>query len=63
MDVSGSAFATTGGASHEFKFGFGYNRRPSDSLTHYSGNSVLAVHNGPGDEVAQVWRDRVVSLI
>jgi hypothetical protein len=63
LDVSGSAFATAGGASHEFKFGFGYNRRPSDSLTRYSGNSVLAVNNGGGDLVAQVYRDRVVSAI
>jgi hypothetical protein len=63
LDVSGSAFATTGGANHEFKFGFGYNRRPSDSLTRFSGNSVFGVHIGPGDEVAQVWRDRVVSSI
>ena len=63
LDVSGSAFATTGGVSHEFKFGFGYNRRPSESVTHYSGNQVLAIHNGPGDDVAQVWRDRIVSAI
>jgi hypothetical protein len=63
LDVSGSAFATAGGANHEFKFGFGYNRRPSDSLTRYSGNSVFAIHNGPGDDVAQVYRDRVVSSI
>ncbi len=33
LDISGSAFKTAGGASHEFKFGFGYNRRPSDSLS------------------------------
>ncbi len=63
LDVSGSAFATTGGASHEFKFGFGYNRRPSDSLTRYSGNAVFAINNGGGDTVAQVFRDRVVSSI
>ena len=63
LDVSGSAFSTAGGASHEFKFGFGYNRRPSDSLTRYSGNSVFAIHNGPGDDVAQIYRDRVVSSI
>jgi hypothetical protein len=63
LDVSGSAFKTTGGASHEFKFGFGYNRRPSDSLSHFSGGSVFGVHVGPGDEVAQVWRDRVVASI
>ena len=63
LDVSGSAFKSAGGANHEFKFGFGYNRRPSDSLTRYSGNSVFAVHNGPDDDVAQVYRDRVVSSI
>jgi carboxypeptidase family protein/TonB-dependent receptor-like protein len=63
LDVSGSAFATTGGANHEFKFGFGYNRRPSDSLTHYSGEQIFGLHFGPGDEAAQVWRDRVVSSI
>jgi Carboxypeptidase regulatory-like domain/TonB-dependent Receptor Plug Domain len=63
LDVSGSAFKTVGGASHEFKFGFGYNRRPSDSLTRYSGNSVFAINNGGGDLVAQVYRDRVVSSI
>ena len=63
LDVSGSAFATSGGVNHEFKFGFGYNRRPSDSLTRYSGNSVYAIHNGPGDDVAQVYRDRVVSAL
>jgi hypothetical protein len=63
LDVSGSAFKTAAGASHEFKFGFGYNRRPSDSLSHFSGASVFGVHVGPGDEVAQVWRDRVVSSI
>jgi hypothetical protein len=63
LDVSGSAFKTAGGASHEFKFGFGYNRRPSDSLSHFSGTQIFGVHVGPGDEVAQVWRDRVVSSI
>ena len=63
IDVSGSAFASTGGANHEFKFGFGYNRRPSDSLSRYSGNQVFAIHNGPDDDVAQVWRDRVVSAL
>jgi hypothetical protein len=63
MDVSGSAFKTAGGASHEFKFGFGFNRRPSDSLTRYSGNSVLAINNGGGDTVAQVYRDRVVNTL
>ena len=63
VDVSGSAFTTAGGASHEFKFGFGYNRRPSDSLTHYSGDQIFGLHFGPGDEAAQVWRDRVVSSI
>jgi hypothetical protein len=63
LDVSGSAFAHSGGASHEFKFGFGYNRRPSDSLTRYSGNSVFAINNGGGDLVALVYRDRVVSSI
>src|SRR5262249_14368999 len=64
LDVSGSAFATMGGASHEFKFGFGYNRRPSDSLSNaYSGNGIFAVHNGPGDDVAQVWRNTVVKSI
>ena len=63
LDVSGSAFTTTGGASHEFKFGFGYNRRPSDSLSHYSGDQIFGLHFGPGDEAAQVWRDRVVSSI
>src|SRR5262249_41718184 len=63
IDVSGSAFSTMGGASHEFKFGFGYNRRPSDSLTRYSGNSVFAINNGGRHTVAQVYRDRVVSSI
>src|SRR5207247_821236 len=63
VDVSGSAFKTAGGASHEFKFGFGYNRRPSDSLTRYSGNSVLAINNGGGDTVAEVYRDRVVNTL
>jgi hypothetical protein len=63
VDVSGSAFHTTGSVSHEFKFGFGYNRRPSDSLTHFSGNAVFAINNGGGDTVAQVYRDRVVSTL
>jgi len=63
VDVSGSAFKTAAGVSHEFKFGFGYNRRPSDSLTHYSGNSVFAINNGGGDTIALVYRDRVVSSL
>jgi hypothetical protein len=63
VDVSGSAFKNTGGVSHEFKFGFGYNRRPSDSLTRYSGNSVFAINNGGGDTVALVYRDRIVSTL
>ena len=62
LDVSGSAFKTTGSVNHEFKFGFGYNRRPSDSLTRYSGNSVFAQVSG-GDSNALVYRDRVVSSI
>jgi hypothetical protein len=63
VDVSGSAFKTSGGVSHEFKFGFGFNRRPSDSLSHYANNQVYAIHNGPGDDVAQVYRDRAVSSL
>ena len=63
IDTSGSAFKTAFGASHEFKFGFGYIRRPSTSLTRWSGSQVVGIIQSPDEKYAKVYRERNVKFL
>ena len=53
IDISGSAFKTACGASHEFKFGFGYIRRPehlarrAGAARRWSGSSSRPTRSTP----------------
>ena len=63
VDVSGSAFKSATGGSHEFKFGFGYRRNPNHSTTRWSGSEVVAHVNPGNDNYALAYRARVVNFI
>jgi TonB-dependent Receptor Plug Domain len=63
VDVSGSAFKSANGGSHEFKFGFGYRRNPNHSTTRWSGSEVVGHINPGNDNFALAYRARVVNFI
>jgi hypothetical protein len=63
VDVSGSAFKSGAGGTHEFKFGFGYRKNPNHSTTRYSGDEMLGIILSPSEAYAQVYRARVVNFV
>ena len=62
VDVSGSAFKSATGGSHEFRFGFGYRRNPNHSTTRWSGSEVVGQIN-PDSTFAKAYRARVVNFV
>jgi Carboxypeptidase regulatory-like domain/TonB-dependent Receptor Plug Domain len=63
IDVSGSAFKSATGGTHEFKFGFGYRRNPNHSTTRWSGSEVVGEIISPTESFAKAYRARVVNFI
>src|SRR3954471_15151093 len=63
IDVTGSAFKSGGGGTHEFKFGFGYRKNPNHSTTRWSGSEVVGYINAPDDKIARLYRARVVNFV
>jgi hypothetical protein len=63
VDVSGSAFVSAAGWSHEFKFGFGYRRNPNSTITTYSGDQILGTIFSPSEKYALVTRPRSVNFL
>jgi len=63
VDVSGSAFKSSGGGNHEFRFGFGYRKNPNHSTTRWSGSETVGYINAPDDKVARAYRARVVNFV
>jgi hypothetical protein len=61
--VSGSAFKSGGGGTHEFKFGFGYLRNPNHSTTRWSGSEVVGSIISPTESYAKAYRARVVNFV
>ena len=56
FNVDMNQFATMAGASHDFKYGFGYRTVTAVSGTLWPGNGILAIENSPTDFRAQVFR-------
>ena len=63
IDVSGSAFKSANGGTHEFKFGFGYRRSPNHSTTRWSGSEVVGSIISPTEAYAKAYRARVVNFV
>jgi Carboxypeptidase regulatory-like domain/TonB-dependent Receptor Plug Domain len=63
VDVSGSAFKSGGGGTHEFKFGFGYRKNPNHSTTRWSGSEVVGSIISPSEAYAKAYRARVVNFV
>ena len=65
VNVDGNYFFSAMGGNHELKFGFGYRKLTTNSVTHYNGNGLHGEWYGPGtgggDNVAYVARDLVVN--
>ena len=62
VNVDGSYFASGMGGNHEMKFGFGFRDVVTHSISHYNGNQLAGIFNGPGEEnVAYVWRDGITN--
>jgi hypothetical protein len=47
------------GGNNELKFGFGFRTVSTHSSSHFNGNQLGGIINGPDDTVAYVWRDGV----
>jgi hypothetical protein len=59
-NVDGNYFANTLGASHDFKFGFGYRRTDAFTGTLWPGNMILGLHNNTnpqGGSIARIYRE------
>ncbi len=48
------------GGNNELKFGFAYRDYTTTSITHYTGNQLPGIINGPDDKIAWIARDGVV---
>ena len=64
-NLDGNYFFSSMGGNHELKFGFGYRKLTTNSVTHYNGNGLHGEYYGPGtgggDNVAYISRDLVVN--
>ena len=64
-NVDGNYFFSGMGGNHELKFGFGYRKTTTNSVTHYNGNGLHGEYygagTGGGDNTAYVSRDFVVN--
>ena len=64
-NIDGNYFFSSMGGNHELKFGFGYRKLTTNSVTHYNGNGLHGEYYGPGtgggDNVAYISRDLVVN--
>ena len=64
-NVDGNYFFSSMGGNHELKFGFGYRKTTTASVTHYNGDGLHGEYYGPGtgggDNVAYISRDNVVN--
>ncbi len=62
-NLDGNYFTNGWGGQHEFKFGFGYRKHPARTTTTFSGEPDPGLqHNGGGDYVARVTRQRNVKF-
>jgi len=59
-NLDGNYFFGGMGGNHELKFGFGHRITTTHSDSHFNGNQLAGFLNGPGEDVAKVWRDGVV---
>ena len=59
ISVDANYFFAGMGGNNELKFGFGFRKNSTHSASHYGGNQLAGVINGPGDSVAYLWRDGI----
>ena len=62
MLLDGNYFMRGLGGSHELRFGFGYRKEQSTSLTHYGGSQLVGSVFGPDNYEAVVARDGMASF-
>ena len=59
INVDGNYFFGGMGGNNELKFGFGFRTVSTHSSSHFNGNQLGGIINGPDDTVAYVWRDGI----
>jgi hypothetical protein len=59
INVDANYFFAGMGGNNELKFGFGFRKASTHSSSHYNGNQLAGVLNGPGEDIAYVWRDGI----
>jgi Carboxypeptidase regulatory-like domain len=59
LNLDGNYFFGGMGGNNELKFGFGFRNTTTHSASHFNGNQLAGIINGPDDKVAYVWRDGV----
>lgn len=60
VNLDGNYFFGGTGGNHELKFGFGVRSVSTHSSSHFNGNQLAGIINGPTDKIAYVWRDGIV---
>jgi carboxypeptidase family protein len=59
INVDGNYFFGGMGGNNELKFGFGFRKNATHSSSHYNGNQLAGIINGPDDKIAYIWRDGI----
>jgi Carboxypeptidase regulatory-like domain len=59
ISLDGNYFFAGMGGNNELKFGFGFRKNSTHSSSHYNGNQLAGIINGPTDYIAYVWRDGI----
>jgi hypothetical protein len=59
VNLDGNYFFQGMGGNNELKFGFGFRDISTHSEDHYNGTQLAGILNGPGANIAYVWRDGI----
>jgi carboxypeptidase family protein len=59
INVDANYFFAGMGGNNELKFGFGFRKNSTHSASHYNGDQLAGVINGPDDKIAYIWRDGI----
>jgi hypothetical protein len=60
INVDGNYFFSGMGGNNELKFGFGFRKNSTHSVSHYNGDGLAGILNGPGENIAYIWRDGII---
>jgi len=61
LNADGHYFFSGAGGQHELKFGFSYRDLSAKSTSHWAGNQIGGVVNGPDDREADILRDGTIA--